>query len=176
MIKPFLTAYGLCFVLAVAAHATDLQGSTAKVRPNKDRPTVYITYERSGPRVPLNDGEGERGIWLRLHNNTKWKLILRVGGVPNPSYGDAVVFYEVERTEGSGFIPIGYRSHVASVIKLKAGDSILFSLPEEHLGKGLALKVRYNYEWELRKDDSLSANEPSHSVTFASSDLPMDHG
>lgn len=173
MIKPSLTAYGLCFLLALAAHAQGRLGSTAKVRPQKDRPTVYITYERSGPRVPLSNGEGDRGIWLSLHNNTKWKLILRVGGVPSPSYGDAVVLYEVERTEGSGFIPIGYRSHVASVIKLKAGDSIVFSLPQEHLGKGLALRVRYMYEWELRKDDSLSANEPYHSVTFASSDLPM---
>ena len=172
MIKPLLTAYGLCFLLTVMAQG--LAGTTAKVRPNKDRPTVYLTYERSGRRVPLSNGESERGIWLRLHNNTKWKLILRVGGVPNPSYGDAVVFYEVDRIEGRGFIPIGYRSHVASVIKLKAGDSLVFSLPQEHLGKGLAVRVRYNYEWELRMDDSLPANEPYHSVTFASSDLPMD--
>lgn len=174
MIKPLLTAYGVCFLLAVAAPAAGRLGSNAKVRPNKDRPTVYVTYERSGRRVPLSNGEGERGIWLRLHNNTNWKLILRVGGVPNPSYGDAVVFYEVERTKGSGFIPVGYRSHVASVIKLKARDSLVFSLPQEHLAKGLAVRVRYNYEWELRKDDSLSANEPYHSVTFASSDLPID--
>jgi len=173
MIRLSLTAYGLCFLLAFAAHAQGRLGSTAEVRHQKDRPTVYVTYEQSGPRVPLSNGESERGIWLRLHNNTKWKLILRVGGVPNPSYGDAVVFYEVERTEGSGFIPIGYSSHVASVIKLKAGGSIVFSLPQEHLEKGLALRVRYNYEWELRKDDSFSANLPYHSVTFASSDLPV---
>ena len=120
MIKRVLTAYGLCFLLVVSAQGTRF-GSPDKVRLKKDKPTVYITYERTGPRVPLSEGEGERGIWLRLHNNTKWKLVFRVGGVPNQSYGNAVVFYEVERTEGSGFTPIGYLSHVASVIKLKAG-------------------------------------------------------
>jgi hypothetical protein len=173
MIRSLLTAYGFWFLLAVAVHAQGQLGSSGKVRPSKDKPTVYLTYDRSGLRVPLNNGESKKGIWLRLHNNTKWKLVLRVGGVPNSSYGDAVVFYEVERREGSGFTPIGYRSHVASVIKLKAGNSIVFSLPQEHLEKGLAIRVRYSYEWELGKNDSLSSNEPYHSVTFTSSDLPM---
>jgi len=172
MIKPLLTAYGLCFLLAVVALAQGRPGAIAKVRPNKDKPTVYLTYERSGSRIPLSNGESEKGIWLRLHNNTKWKLILRVAGVPHQSYGDAVVFYEVERIEGSGFIPIGYRSHAASIIRLKPGNSILFSLPQEHLGKGLAVRVRYNYEWELGEDEFFPVNEPYHSVTFAASDLP----
>ena len=173
-IQSLLTASGLCFLLAVAANAEGPVGSTARVRSNKDRPTVYLTYERSGPRKPLTNGESNRGIWLRLHNNTKWKLILRVGGVSNPSYGDFVVFYEIERTQGGGFTPVGYRSHVASVIKLKAGDSIVFSVPHEHLDKGLELRIRYNYDWELRDDDSLSAKEPYHTVTFPSSNLPVD--
>jgi hypothetical protein len=174
MLKRLLMSFGLCFLLAAAAQGTGRQEPTAKVRHDKTRPAVYMTYERSGRRIPLSNGESERGIWLRLHNNSKWKLVFRAGGVPDRSYGDAVLFYEVERTEGSGFIPVGYSSHVASVIKLKAGDSLVFSLPQEHLKKGLAVRVRYNYEWELPKDDSLSANPPYHSVTFASSNLPMN--
>lgn len=173
MLKRLLTSFGLCFLLAAAAQGIGRQEPTAKVRHHKARPAVYMTYERSGRRIPLSNGESEKGIWLRLHNNSRWKLVFRVGGVPNRSYGDAVLFYEIERTEGSGFIPVGYSSHVASVIKLKAGDSIVFSLPEEHLEKGLTLSVRYNYEWELPRDASLSGNPPYHSVTFASSDLPM---
>ena len=174
MIRSSLTAYGLSFLLVMVAHAQGHLGPSDIVRPDKDRPTVYVTYERSGLRVPLNNGESRKGIWLRLHNNTRWKLVLRVGGVPNSSYGDAVMFYEVERTEGSGFTPIGYRSHVASIIMLKAGNSLVFSLPQEHLEKGLAIRVRYNYEWELRKNGSFPSNEPYHSVTFTSSDLPPD--
>lgn len=174
MIKSLLTAYGLCFLLAVTPHAQDHLGSSGRVRLNKKRPTVYLTYERSGVRPPLFNGESNKRIWLRLHNNTKWKLVLRVNGVPDSSYGDAIVFYEVERTEGSGFTPIGYSSHVASIIKLKGGNSLVFSLPQEHLEKGLAIRVRYNYEWELHENDSLSSNEPCHSVTFNSSDLPMN--
>ena len=173
MIRSLLTTCGFWFLLAVAVPAPGQLGSNGKVRPEKDKPTVYLTYERSGQRVPLTNGESRKGIWLRLHNNTKWKLVLRVNGVPNRSYGDAVVLYEVERTEGSGFTPVGYRSHVASVIKVKSGNSLLFSLPQEHLEKGLAIRVRYNYDWELRKNNSLPANEPSHSVTVDSSDLPI---
>ena len=173
-IKQLSIALGLCFLLAVMAHGQGPTRLTVPVRTNKDRPTVFITYERSGPRKPLFTAEGKRGIWLRLHNNTRWKLILRVNGVPDSSYGDYVVFYEVVRTEGSGFIPVGYHSHVASVVKVKAGDSILFSVPHEHLEKGLALRVRYNYEWELRNNDILPAEEPFHSVTYDSSELPVD--
>jgi hypothetical protein len=173
MIRSLLTAFGFWFLLAVAVHAQGPLGSIGQVRLNKDKPTVYLTYERSGPRAPLTNGESRKGIWLKLHNNTKSRLVLRVGGVPNPSYGDAVVFYEVERTDGSGFTPIGYRSHVASVIKVKSGNSLLFSLPQEHLAKGLAIRVRYNFDWDLRKSSSLTGNEPYRSVTFASSDLPL---
>ncbi len=172
MIKSLLTACGLCFVLAVTVHAQGQVGTSGKVRPNKDKPPVYVTYERSGVRIPLNEGESKNGYWLRLHNNTKWKLILRVNGVPNPSYGDAILFYQVDRIRGSGFTPVGYSSHVASIIKLKAGSSILFSLPQEHLAEGLAIRLRYNYEWEMREEGSSPASEPAHTVTFSSSDLP----
>lgn len=171
MIKRVLPAYGLCLLLAVSAGASR-EESPGKGRLNKDRPTVYISYERTGSRVPLRKEEGDRGIWLRLRNNTRWKLVLRVGGVPNPSYGNAIVFYEVQRIEGSGFTPAGYSSHVASVIQLKAGSSIIFSVPQEHLGEGLMIKVRYNYEWELRGGKTVPAREPYHTVSFAASDLP----
>ncbi len=40
----------------------------------KGNPTVYMTFERAGTRKPLDAGESERGIWLRLHNNTPWSI------------------------------------------------------------------------------------------------------
>ena len=46
----------------------------ADVVVTKGNPTVYITFERAGTRKPLDAGESERGIWLRLHNNTPWSI------------------------------------------------------------------------------------------------------
>lgn len=46
----------------------------ADVVVSKGSPTVYITFERAGSRKPQDAGESERGIWLRLHNNTPWSI------------------------------------------------------------------------------------------------------
>jgi len=46
----------------------------ADVVVSKGNPTVYITFERAGTRKPMDAGESERGIWLRLHNNTPWSI------------------------------------------------------------------------------------------------------
>jgi hypothetical protein len=39
-----------------------------------DRPTVYLTFEREGKRKAIHPSESNQGIWLRLHNNTKWAI------------------------------------------------------------------------------------------------------
>jgi len=38
------------------------------------KPTVYLTFERAGNREPVHTSESRLGIWLRLHNNTKWAI------------------------------------------------------------------------------------------------------
>jgi hypothetical protein len=41
---------------------------------SKDKPGVYLSFERAGERKSLYAGETSQGIWLRLHNNTKWAI------------------------------------------------------------------------------------------------------
>lgn len=48
--------------------------STGNVYHPKDRPAVYITFERKGTREPLFADESNQGVWLRLHNNTHWAI------------------------------------------------------------------------------------------------------
>lgn len=48
--------------------------SNGDVRLSKDKPTVYITFERAGERKPLFASESNQGVWLRLHNNTRWAI------------------------------------------------------------------------------------------------------
>jgi hypothetical protein len=131
---------------------------------------------RTGKRKPLEEGESDQGIWLRVHNNTKWSLIFRAGGVPDSSYGDAVLFYRVERTDGKNVpAPIGYQRHVSSVIQLRPGKSFLFSLPREHLAEGLAIELAYNYQWESTRDGAfVREGEPRHFVSFDSSAIPTN--
>lgn len=146
------------------------QKKPTDVRLVDKKPTVYVSFVRAGPRRPLENWESDRGVWLRIHNNTKWRLVLNAGGVPDPSYGDAVLMYRIKRIEGEGFVPVGYQRHVSSVIQLESGRSLEFSIPREHLAEGLAIEILFNYEWELNKDGTLVRNsEPQHNVSFDSS-------
>lgn len=150
---------------------------------NEEKPTVYITYERSGKLKPLYASESENRIWLRLHNNSRWSLLLAATGGDDKAYGDVSLFYDIDEIQSeinnSGELnkqnpPVGRPlNHTFSVVQLPSGKSVLFSVPKEHIGKGLILKVRFAYEWE--GDDSVSANdEPKHYVYFYSTDLPSD--
>lgn len=172
-----ITGYCLVVVLFVcleSALPASRSRSNLDMRVVADKPTVFISFVRIGPRKPLEEWESDQGIWLRVHNNTKWSLIFNAAGVPDSSYGDAVLFYRIERTDGEqGRLPIGYQRHVSSVIQLASGQSLLFSLPREHLAKGLAIQVAYNYEWELTKDRAfIRQGEPRHLVLFDSSQIP----
>src|SRR5262245_45527977 len=80
-----------------------------------EKPSVYITFVKTGPRKPLYTEEGEEGIWLRIHNNTRRKIIILASDA-YPGYGDISPYYEVESTsESKTDIPIGNRSvHIVS--------------------------------------------------------------
>lgn len=39
-------------------------------RKEHSRPSVYLSFERAGPREPRSGVEARSGFWLRLHNNT----------------------------------------------------------------------------------------------------------
>jgi hypothetical protein len=41
---------------------------------SKEKPTVYLTFEKAGPRSAVYAAESDQGVWLRLHNNTKWAI------------------------------------------------------------------------------------------------------
>lgn len=139
------------------------------IRIVKDRPTVYVSFDHAGKREPLRNGESENGIWLRLHNNTRWAIRLDMGDAPK-EYGDAVLFYEVLSGEK---VIVDMRCHVCSTNKLPPGKSILFSLPREYLDEGRAIRIGFSYEWE--EDESRSTSlEPQHYVYFYSYNLPRD--
>lgn len=62
------------FPMAAYSQQAQLSANKKKVLLQDDRPTVYLTFEREGKREPIHPSESSQGIWLRLHNNTKWAI------------------------------------------------------------------------------------------------------
>src|SRR5690349_14129711 len=55
-------------------------------RISKSHPTVYLTFVRSGKREPEHVDESDQGVWLRLHNNTRWTLSLDAYGAGGKAF------------------------------------------------------------------------------------------
>ena len=163
----------LVFMLAMTSTQRVQKGQGA-TRLAGGSPGVYITYERSGKREPLHTGESEEGIWLRLHNNTRWAVYFPAFGVPR-SYGDLGMYYSLEQAsqnQSSNMLDIkGYEiGHLYSEHKLQSGRSVLFSVPREHLPSGVKLRVKFRYDWE-DEDDVFADREAQHFVFFKGSKL-----
>ena len=149
------------------------------VRLQKNKPTVYITFEYAGKRQPLHTDESNKGVWLRLHNNTIWPIRFQGFSVddsfstPAGIEKEAGVLYGIEVVGDykDGKAPIANRSHTHSIKSIPSGSSIVFSLPREHLATGLAIYVNYNFEWEVERG-RIRSGEPKHRVSFYSYDLP----
>lgn len=197
MKKTFVIALIMyCLFPVTFAYTNNMIEEEEDVRLRKDKPTVYITFERTGERRPLEEGESNKGVWLRLHNNTRWKIKIAAFNVPespsSPKDGKEVgLYYEVEMVNHSGEgqfvrgakessktkensdLPIGYRKGgVISHTWIQPGDSLIFSIPREHLTKDLKIYVGFQYEWEKRKGYVGIDGEPEHHVYFSSNDLP----
>jgi hypothetical protein len=138
----------------------------ARIR--EDKPTVYIEFDHSGNREPLFASESNKGIWLRLHNNTKWPIVLDMHGVPSAVYGDASLIYDVLANRQ---VIIEGSCHACSFNSLGSGRSLLFSIPTEYLSKGHALRIKFSYGWE-GSNKVAGGLEPEHYVYFYSSQLP----
>lgn len=166
----------ICFVFSASAEAQKREINSKDVRLVKNRPSVYVSFEREGKREPLHTGESNKGVWLRFHNNSKWQVGVCMWGV-SKEYGDKDVTYEIERYESVGDseeIPVANDPEGSCLLGLmKPGTSVLFSVPREHLAEGLAVKVKFLYQWDIDSDGFISNLEPKHYAYFYSSDVPQ---
>lgn len=77
----FLWCFLLAFPSAVPARVTQL-GCSADPRINKEKAIAYLTVDHIGSRDPIEPGEGNIGIYLQLHNNSRMPLVVAI--VTNP--------------------------------------------------------------------------------------------
>lgn len=187
--KSLIIITALCGIVAVAsAEQPRSRRTKSDLRIQRSKPSIFITFDHAGKREPLELGETDSGVWLRLHNNTTATIFLPSFSVPR-ALGQVGMFYDIvpiaqddsyhdtsipqqERIRRD--VPTGYKlGHTSGAYLLQPGRSVIFSVPREHLPEGVALRINFNYEWELAgKMDFVRIGEPQHYVSFYSSELP----
>jgi len=159
------------------AQQAELGRAGDDVRLSRDRPSVYLTFVRVARARPLRPGQSGERVWLRLHNNTRWRISVPAFDVPE-GYGDAVPAYEVRalprprgRNRGDCPLPIRGGPKLASIVELGLGVSMDFSIPVEHLCRNLYIAIQFNYGWE-DTDDVADGREAQHYIYFYGRQVP----
>ena len=145
--------------------------SSQRVLIDESMPGVFVTFERSGIRKPVFQGESEKGIWLRLHNNYRFPIEVPTFdlGKGRPEVG---VTYEVGSVtqNSSSKPPSGYDEEVVTMNRVASGQDLLFSIPAEHLSDSTYLRIPFRIECETRTTKGGAA--PQHFAIFYGSSLP----
>jgi hypothetical protein len=130
-------------------------------------PSIYFTVVQDNVSKDSAPKEKkERSVWLRIHNNTRWRiLILAAGG---DTEQETSLFYEF--LDDKGGVTGGSYCHVCSRIWLRSAKNILFKVPLRYFKNTSTMRLSFNYEWE---DEPFSATEkePIHYVQF---DVPSE--
>jgi hypothetical protein len=177
--KRLLLTLMLC--LAATAFSQSKAVSESTVRVNPDKPTVYLSYVC----------QDEKKIYLRMNNNTVWhigvgaeksyfptKKPIQLGngnkGYAIPNDEEVPIHYYVEKDVLENIkkikIPQKEPYYQNGGGRIASQDSILFSVPIEHLRKGLKIYVEFSYEWELAKPGDIN-REAEHRVYFRGGDI-----
>jgi hypothetical protein len=134
---------------------------------DNSNPYVYLKLERVGPREPLVDGEPRTGAWIRIVNNSRVPILVPTAGTPNkegaievldevvPVGQNAVTINTDDGKKDSELAqrpkpPQGYAayaSHVSGLTRIAPGDTLLFSVPINHVvGPYWYMRVRFSLD------------------------------
>jgi hypothetical protein len=79
-IQRTLFSVAIALSLSAVVPAQRVKARRAKPSDSVSKPSVYLSFVRFGKREPLHTQESSEGVWLRLHNNTRWPLVLKAHG------------------------------------------------------------------------------------------------
>ena len=176
-------AISLVVVLFIVSNVFSQNGDNKDLpeHVNVNKPTVYLEYIC----------QDKNSIYLRLYNNTIWQIIvgaeksyfpttkpirLRNGnkGYAIPDDEEVPIHYYVEKDELQSIrgieIPRKQPYSLNQAGRIVSKDSIRFSVPVEHLRKGLKIYVGFAYEWDA-KSANIIGEEPEHRVYFRGGDI-----
>ena len=155
----------------------------------KNKPSVYIEFEKFGKTQPLFENESNERLWLKLHNNSVWEISFCSFSV-GKSYGDIGIVHEVKKVSipigrvGRGITPDlrnnmnqeektpkGYSAgDTCSPFSLASGQSVSFSIPKNHISEKFFIDIEFWYDWENRYNEL--GTFPHSFVSFENSRLP----
>jgi hypothetical protein len=169
---------GVMCVLAIVSGRGAHAQAAPKLALDAAKPFVYIEFDHTGSRQPLEHDEPSRGLWLRLVNNSVLPITLRVHGSPfedTPVVQD-IITPQMRMIPKSGLpdygpMPKGYAtgSDVASLLTINPGKGILFSVPVNHVAPGWFLQVSFQFDLPPTEH---GAAQPVCYAAFAWDDIP----
>jgi hypothetical protein len=122
-----------------------------KLALDSTKPFVYVKFDHSGPRPPLTPDEPSQGLWLSLVDNSVLPIVMRAhDSLTNPPMTilEDIVTPQIRMIPKTGFVDYGRMPHgyataagVTSILTLKPGESVLFSVPVNHVAPGWFLQV-----------------------------------
>jgi len=150
-------------------------GPTPKLALDGARPIVYIAFDHIGARPTVEGDEPNRGLWLRLVNNsvvpievqtmttsTKPELTL----VPDEIVGRWIRISESDEPEPKE--PPGYGTPPGSPELIQPGKSLLFSVPVTHVSRSWYMRVPFR----LHLPPIKHGIQPLSYAEFTLEDLP----
>lgn len=149
VMKPF--QFVLLLILTSGVVDTIVGQPVESYLADRSKPSVFISYLRSGKAASLFEGESDARIWLRLHNNTRIPIYLCHHKVPK-AYGDAGFprsVFESLQIGDRRLEKLGYGStDVCDVFEIQSAGSAVFSVPAEELTpKKRLIELRFHFGW-----------------------------
>jgi hypothetical protein len=156
----------LCGVLLTSLLAPgQMKTADFLVDPSKDY--VYLKFDHAGSRERLAGDEVSQGLWMRLVNNCRLPVVVATfnPGTNDPGVGiyDMVVPMVAKGPTlrlgsdkngqrgasriPSGKVPKGYSlPDTFSTASISSGESLLFSVPANHVGPSWSFEIRFYLE------------------------------
>jgi len=165
---------------------------------NQERAFAYLQFDHIGKGVRFHKGEPAYRIWFRLVNNCRVPIVIRTFGVPEGSLlGETGLLHKViaepptHRTIifGSGdpkptespvdaaLMPDGYDADVSSAATLGPSESLLFSIPFDHLSAKWHIEIPFRFDLPHKRPSHHEAQiggQPHMTISYELSDLPID--
>jgi hypothetical protein len=130
---------------------------------NSAKPYVYLQFDHVGPRKPLQAGEGNVGLWLRIVNNCREPITVPTFGLTSGDPGVGVFDEVIQNVVTTGVMdtseidlsdssspartavhpPQGYSAEVFSMTRVFPGKDLLFSVPLNHVDDQWFMRVRF---------------------------------
>jgi hypothetical protein len=145
------------------------------------RPFVYVKFDHVGSRKPALEGEGARGLWLRLVNNCRLPITVLTFdlGTGDPAAG---LNYTVVPAGGmrpardpeprrATKMPRGYSSDTGSPARVAPGQDLLFSIPMDHVTE--FWHIQLNFDFDL--PEPREGVNPRGVVTFYWENIPQKY-